>query len=222
MKKVLVLLTLVAAVSAYSQGTIVFNNRVLTATPPIQVPISYANGAGGLAGPVTAGVLPDNTVNVNASGFGGINAKAALYGGAVGTAEADLVLLLNGAGTIGAVGFRSGTLAGFVNVGTDSTRVLKAANGGAPLGQGVFQVRAWDVGIAGVNTWADAMGHSVGYFGTSTLLTIGPLGGGSPPATPPNLVGLASFSMAFVPEPSVIGLGILGAIAGLMVFRRRS
>ncbi len=40
MKKVLVLLTLVAAVSAYSQGTVNFHNQEYGSHPAINAPIS--------------------------------------------------------------------------------------------------------------------------------------------------------------------------------------
>lgn len=213
MKKVLVLLALVAAVSAYSQGTINFNNRVTTATPAISAPVSYLGD-----GPMAAGLIDSTrTVQSGAFTYGGVNAQVALYGGAVGTAEDSLVLL------VPAVGFRSGALAGFANVGTAGSRTVDSV---APGGTGLFQVRVWDAGVAGVASYEAAQQlisatHGV-YLGKSAVLTIGPLGGGSPPVTAPNLVGLTAFNTTFniVPEPSVIGLGILGAFAGLMVFRR--
>jgi len=76
---------------------------------------------------------------------------------------------------------------------------------------GVLQVRAWD-SLSGA-TWDTAT-----IRGQSPLLTT--LSLGQAPATPPNMVGLQSFSLVPVPEPSTIALAILGA-AGLFLRRRK-
>jgi hypothetical protein len=143
MKKVLVLLALVAAVSAYSQGTINFNNRVTTAVPAINAPISYEAGGPMAPGNISSAV----SVTAGAYTYGGANAQAALYGGAVGTAEDSLVLL------VPAVGFRSGTLAGYVNVGTAGNRTVDSV---PPGGTGLFQVRVWDAGAPGIASYEAA------------------------------------------------------------------
>lgn len=218
MKKILALVALVAAVSAYSQGTVNFNNRVVTAG--IQAPISYADG--NAAGPMAVGSLVSSLVTGTAGAYtyGGDAAQAALYGGAPGTPENNLVLLTP------AVGFKNGSLAGYVNVGTAGTRTIDTI---APGNAAIVQIRAWDPGVTGVASYEAAAAlvsatHGV-YLGKSGILSISALGGtppGAPTITPPNLTGLQSFSIVYtVPEPSIIGLGILGAVAGLMVFRRR-
>jgi len=56
--------------------------------------------------------------------------------------------------------------------------------------------------------------------GISPLDNISALGGtGSPPATNPDMQGLESFSLAEIPEPSTIALGVIGA--STLLFRRR-
>jgi len=205
MKKLVVLLTLIATASAFSQGQVNFNNKVSSSA--IDAPISY------LDGPV-AGTRPNATVNVN--GFGGINAMAGLYGGAAGTAEGSLVLLTP------ALPFRStAATAGYIdstypnNTG-NSIRIL---DGVAPQTAAVFQVRAWDTGLSRAASYEEALLAPAYYSGKSVLINIASIGGGS--VGPSQLVGLQPFAMSYVPEPSIIGLGLLGAVAGMVVFRRR-
>lgn len=220
MKKLVTLLALVATYSAYSQGTVNFNNWVGL---NIQAPVTYAAG-----GPVVAGQRASSASPQVADGaftYGGQFAQAALYGApGAGRAEADLVII------VPAVGFRT-DIAGAVNTGTSATRAVQGADAGKPA---TLQVRAWDAGeILADNSYEGALAATATrgvYAGKSALLAIASLGGtptdGSPPITAPNLTGLGKVAipMTFyaVPEPSIIGLGILGAVAGLMVFRRRS
>jgi len=221
MKKLLVLSILIAAVSAYPQGQVNFNNRVTTATPPVNAPISYE-----AAGPMAAvgKVNSATTVVAGSLTYGGANALAALYGGALGSTEAQMVLL------IPSIGFKSGAAAGYVST-ADPPGTTRTINGILPGAKALVQVRAWDSGDVS-DSYEDAAAkisanHGV-YLGKSMIMQV-TLGGGSPPVTPPNLVDevsglpMAAFSMGyFVPEPSIIGLGILGAVAGLFVFRRRN
>lgn len=219
MKKTLVLLTCVAAVSAYSQGTVNFVTRNTGAG--VNSVITYTNLSE--AGPIANGAKPSAVISVDSGGFiwGGINARAGLYGAANGTARDGLVLLTP------SVGFRTGAAAGYVDPGSVTERVVAGVPGGQ---RAVFQVRAWDTGTAGVETYEAAVLISRDrkvYLGESPLLADVILGNdtsGGTPTLPANLAGLQNFSMDYVgvPEPSVIGLGILGAVAGLLVFRRRN
>lgn len=218
MKKTLVLLTCVAAVSAYSQGTVNFNNRIGTT---VNAPITYTNLSN--VGPIADGAKPSAAVSVASDGYvwGGANAKAGLYGAANGSTAGQLVLLAP------SVGFRTGAAAGYIDPGSSAQRTVDGVLGGA---QAVFQVRAWDTGTTGVDSYEAAAALTATrrvYLGVSPLLPNIVLGNdtsGGTPTLPANLVGLAPFAMDYVgvPEPSIIGLGILGAVAGLMVFRRRS
>jgi len=147
--------------------------------------------------------MPDGTTPVSGAGF-----SAQLY--------ADI------GGSFTAIGsplaFRTGAGAGSW-AGIDTT-----VNGIAPGASGTFQVRVWDNNGGAFTSFASALaaGRLTGISGNITSL---PLGGGSPPATSPNIVGnptainnLQPFSMQ-VPEPSTIALGLLGAAA--LLLRRR-
>ncbi len=203
MKKLVVLLTLVAAASAFSQGQVNFNNRLTTFG--VDAPISYPAG-----GPAPAGRI--NGL-VTADPWSGWNARVALYGGPAGTAESALTLITP------AVPFRTtAATAGYIDPnfgGGNSTRTVSGVAIGAP---GVFQVRAWDTGAA-CDSYEAALQAGQYYAGKSVLVNIASLGGGS--IAPSPLTGLTAFSISFVPEPSIIGLGLLGAVAGMVVFRRR-
>jgi len=84
-----------------------------------------------------------------------------------------------------------------------------------------LSLAAWYNGGGTITSLAAAEAAKVPY-GWSTPFSLTGLGGtGSPPATPPDLVGLTSFSLvtSAVPEPGTITLGLMGAAAFLA--RRR-
>jgi len=89
-------------------------------------------------------------------------------------------------------------------------------------GFGLFQVRVWESGAGA--SWSEAMaGGNANYqAGHSAILRVDT---GDPtlvPAqTPAALTGLTAFQLQPIPEPSVIGLGLLGAGALLMLRRRK-
>jgi hypothetical protein len=88
----------------------------------------------------------------------------------------------------------------------------EAVDAGLAAGSDVFvQVQAWAT-IDG--------GYGVNEFGQSVIGTATLGGAGSPPSAPGAPVGLESFQLAFIPEPSTIALGLLGG-AALLLFRRR-
>jgi len=80
-------------------------------------------------------------------------------------------------------------------------------------GQAVnVQLKAWmTTGPGAGATWEAAQSK-----GASTVFSVTPT---VAPATPPDLVGLTSFNITIVPEPSTIALGVLGAAA--LLLRRR-
>lgn len=105
------------------------------------------------------------------------------------------------------VAFRSGKAAGYFSGGAVDT--------GLAAGTQVFlQVQAWNT--ADGATYADAEA-AFGPIGASNVIGLNVT---APPDTPPNMVGLEGFSVAIVPEPSTMALGLLG-IAALMLRRRR-
>jgi hypothetical protein len=93
--------------------------------------------------------------------------------------------------------FRTGNAAGYV-VPVDVTLGNVAAGAKASLQMKVAST--------------DGLGS-----GASKVFSVTTGGGTLPPA---NLAGLEAFSVTYVPEPSTIALGLLGA-AGLLVLRRR-
>jgi hypothetical protein len=98
-------------------------------------------------------------------------------------------------------------------------------NGGkvlTPLAQGssaAVQLRAWTASAG--SSYEAASTVSTAQIGKSGVLTL-TLGGDqlSPPAVPVNLVGLTSFQLKLVPEPSTLALGALAGLA-LLAIRRK-
>jgi len=88
--------------------------------------------------------------------------------------------------------------------------------GVAPNTAATLVVRVWDSTSGDTYDTASVKGKSA-PFQSLNLGGIDPSSGN--PLTPPKLVGLASFNLAGVPEPSTIALGALGAAA--LVLRRR-
>jgi hypothetical protein len=99
-----------------------------------------------------------------------------------------------------------------------------APDGSAAGSSAWFQVRAWETAFGTSYEAArdnkQQQGGRLALIGTSNIIKVGPLGGG--PIATPSLVGagLKGFVLVPVPEPSVIGLGMLG-IGALLLLRRR-
>jgi hypothetical protein len=113
------------------------------------------------------------------------------------------------------------SLAGGVNAGV--VRIEGITPSGAPAW---FQVRAWE-NVLGVGTTWEQMLVSPGpgrppLAGTGNIAKIDTADPTtSPPGVPPNTaITLKGFVMVPIPEPSVIGLGVLG-FGALLLLRRR-
>jgi hypothetical protein len=167
----------------------------------------------------TVGALAQGQVNFNNRVVGVVDVKvfdtdgttglagdvftAGLYTGAAGAAEGTFAL--SGATAI----FRTGAGAGYFIGGVRTT----AFPGNTAI---QAQVRAWETSGGASYELASAAGKKVGK---SNILTVTVT---EAPNTPPDLVGLQSFSLAggvVIPEPSTIALGVLGAAA--LLLRRR-
>jgi hypothetical protein len=194
MKKLLLLaVLLVAGYGALAQGTVNFSNGAAGVNAPVRDV---------LGGPLLAG-----------SGF-----TAGLYAGPSGTIWSSLTLAAPTSA------FATGASAGYFFGG--SHVVAGVAEGG----QAAYQVRVWSSNFATWDlAWAayqagDAsakvgVSSSTAWTGTGLPTVVGTtpnLGGLS---APPNLLGLQSFQLYAVPEPSAIALGLLGAAA--LLLRRR-
>ena len=160
--------------------------------------INFNNLASGATPPINAPILrPDGTGAGLAPG--GSSAQLYLVSGSTFTAIPTVLQ------------FRTSpaAAAGYVNNG-GTVQVPNVAGGTAVQ----VVVRAWENGAAGGATWDTALTR-----GQSAILNLTLGGAGSPPSVPTDLVGLTSFTMAVIPEPSTMALGLLGAAA--LLYRRR-
>jgi hypothetical protein len=211
MKKVLLTLTLVGfAASVLAQGTITYLNNGSGFKAPVYGP-EVGNTALRKTGNTTAGIPTGTQVYTGAllagSGF------VAQYWAAQGNNMAESALI--GATTLNT--FRTGTAAGFLAVTTATFQGIADAYASG----GTVQLRAWDNSSGQYNTWdAARIAWNQGLIaaGMSELFNIPSFGGQT--VTAPNPVGITSFNIYFIPEPTTFALAGLGA-AALMIFRRR-
>lgn len=208
MKKIIVTtLAVVVAVGAFAQGTITLNNRVSgVLVVPIYNPdpLNIQRSVQGNA--TTNGGSTDWT---GFTGVSGTNFTAQLFGGPQGTAFDSLQPVLP------STPFRTGAAAGYFSPATGTVPgVGSTVNGG---GIATLQLRAWDNQGGTITSWAQVLGNPTILHGSSPTFDSQPLGGGL--ITSPNLIGLQSFNLFAVPEPSVIALGVLGV--GALLLRRR-
>jgi len=203
---------LAAAATLLAQGQISFINLAADVRAPIYGPLGPGDTTA-IVGNTSSGV-PAGTANYGGRPLlAGSGYTAALFAGPQGSDEGSLQF-------VAMTTFRTGTLAGyFASVGA-AVQIP-----GVPGGQvATLQVRVWDNLGGTVNDWATAESLWLSgqiAAGKSPLFNSLPLGGaGEPPSLPPNLVGLQSFNIYYVPEPGTLALLGLGAL-GLMVFRRK-
>jgi hypothetical protein len=242
------------AVGAYAQGSIVWSDYVggstgstaftITiwspnpASPTMQQIGNTATDAPG-GGTVYGGVpLGGSTTGTGSTAYGNGNAwTIALYAStsastAVVLTTADEVAsstFENMGGTGKANILESPSLGGgpgyagawSLNFGSSAATLLPGTTAGS-AGGSQLQLAAWYSG-GGVTSYATAFSEGL-PAGASEVGILNGLGGGSPPATAPDLggLGITSFSLATtVPEPSTIALGVIGASAFLMRLRRK-
>ncbi|MGA4643816.1 PEP-CTERM sorting domain-containing protein [Limisphaera sp. 4302-co] len=206
-----VALATVFAVGALAQGTITFNNRV----------------AGVVIAPIYGPLGPNDTVSIIGNTSSGLPAGSADYGGRPLLAGSGFTAQLFAAPgnnqpesslqpATPTTTFRTGAAAGFV---VPTTATLPNVAPDAPAA--TVQLRVWDNLGGTVTTWAQAEALWLSgqiAAGKSALFNVAAIGGTF--NTPPNLVGLQSFNIYYVPEPGTLALLGLGAL-GLMVFRRK-
>ncbi|MCX7866962.1 MAG: PEP-CTERM sorting domain-containing protein [Limisphaera sp.] len=212
MKKLVISLVTTAAVaSALAQGTVTFNNRVV----------------GVVVAPIYGPLGPNDTVSIVGNTSAGTPAGTADYGGRPLLAGSGYTAQLFAAPGAGAAEsslqpatptttFRTGAAAGFV---VAATATLQGVPADAPVA--TLQLRVWDNRGGTVTTWAQAEALWLSgqiAAGKSPLFNVNAIGGIF--NTPPNLVGLQSFNIYYIPEPGTLALLGLGAL-GLMIFRRK-
>ena len=192
MKKILLIgaLAMVAAVSSYGQGSVSFANSGTTS----RVWYEAQPGAGTTWVPAGAGFTAELVYapdGTPTTAFDG----AAVRVGATTTFGPQGGLFSGGGRTV--------------------TSITPAG------GFGLFQVRVWET--AKGNDYRSALLDATAHAGASGILRVDTGDPTSVPpgtATPLNSAGLASFTVTLVPEPSVIGLGLLG-VGTLLMLRRR-
>jgi hypothetical protein len=210
MKKLITLSALtLLVVSTQAQGLVTFQNR--DAANGILARVSDVGGA-----------FLDGAAGRIALLGGPTSAQEAVIvaGSATASKVGTLTQLVSPNTGAGSVPFRTGsTLAGYANVGSDSTRVLVGVGFGA---QAKLQLVAW----TGASTdWSSAFSAAAAdgslHVGASAPWTV--TTGADPTVFPPLNTGMAGFSLASiatVPEPSTMALaGLAGA--SLLIFRRR-
>jgi hypothetical protein len=232
MKKILILAaSFVGAVGAFAQGTVIFADNSASTGGALQIDV-YAPQ---LASPgtettgnsssdipsgstvYTGGLIGGNTTATGSTGYGnGANFSAELYGAAGSTVQPFSAL--------SPVSQYSSTFF-TVTAGAGLFKAVSPAGdpgiAGSSAGSATLALAAWYNGGGTITSLSAAEAAHVPY-GWSTPFVLSGLGNtGTPPATPPVLTGLTSFSLVTpVPEPGTITLGIMGAAAFLM--RRRS
>lgn len=198
-KSIIALLAVLTAGSVFAQGTIVYYNRITgSVVAPIYGP-ELDNPALALTGNTTAGTPAGVTVYTGAP-LAGTGFTAELWAGAT----ADSLVAVPGTQK----DFRTGGFAGAIN----SSGLVVTIPGFAEAATPFLQVRAWDNEGGTILNWDDAQ-----IKGASLPFVSAPLGGLAPP---PNMVGLTSFNLHVIPEPSTFALLGLGAL-GMFLFRRK-
>jgi len=230
MKKNLLVIAGLLCVSAgaFAQGTIQFNNRIVsTSTSAIVAPIydvdpndqlGHKNGQ-----PATAATapIPSGTQVYNGPALVGSGFTASIWARPAGTAGPFVQAAttpFRAAGSTSTPGFWviPGTAAVLSNVASD------------PAVRAEIVIRVWDNKGGTITSWDQLYDPATGIANAQNALVhrgeslafvdSDQLGGGT--VLPPTLRGLQSFQLYIVPEPSTIALGILGA-GCLFLLRRR-
>jgi hypothetical protein len=213
MKKTLVVaMALACAASAFAQGTVVFNNII---SGVLRAPIYGPLGPGdtvSLVGNGPSPSIPAGTVDYGGRPLlAGAGYTAQLFA-APGANQPESSLQPATPTTT----FRTGSAAGYV---AQVTATLPNVPPDAPVA--TLQLRVWDNMGGTVTTWAQAEALWLsGQIAAGKSLTFNVNAIGGVFNVPPNLVGLQSFNIYYVPEPGTLALLGLGAL-GLMVFRRK-
>jgi len=229
-----VLLTLLPAQVANAQGTVIFDNRIpggpgVGQTTHVWSPSTTTAGLS-LVG-FGSNDSPSGTTPFAASGMTliGANGTGGKYGGAttfaqligaVGAGAPESSLVPVGQTATFRTGAGAGTVAWPSSQGPDD---VLTGNPGIPADApfATFELVAWDNSSGAYPTWSQA---SLGWMaaqiacGKSGEFTVSNIGGSINP--PASLLGLTSFNLYLIPEPSTCALAGLGAGA-LLAWRRR-
>jgi len=213
MKKALVIALMAAcAQGAFAQGSVNFVNNVTGVFKSLIYDVNPAARDVQQKGQ-SASDLPTGSTVYGGAALAGTGYTVQLWWADGTVTDASTLALANNATS----SFRTGGAAG-IWTGTTATLPGEVGGGGTHV---TAEIRVWDNQGGTLGTWASAsqlFGTGLKH-GTSGLFGIDNIGGGT--ATTPNMVGLQSFSLISVPEPSTIALGIAGGL-GLLFMRRRN
>jgi hypothetical protein len=210
-KLILASLALTCALGAFAQGTVVFNNRVSgTLVTYVYAPLAtdrLFHQIGNGADSTPAGTTDwSKFTKISGSGY----LATLMSAPTAGAAESALAFASVTSS------FRTGGAAGNV---AGITLTLPNVAAGANIA--TLQMFAWDNSDGKYATaqaaW-DAWKNGDIAGGVSGTFNLEAIGGGL--NSNPNLTGLQSFNLYYVPEPSSMALAGLGA-AALLIFRRR-
>jgi hypothetical protein len=203
-KLVLAVCVTACAVTASAQGTIVFGNYIPNSVvAPIYGP-SPVNPSEAIQGNDPFGLPPGMTVYSGQLLTAADKVTVQLWGG---PNASSLAPVPGAEATIGVQGL-------FATLSTPVTIAGVASGSMAYL-----QLRAWQNQGGILASWGQAYAAalvSTEAVGESAVFLSQPLGG----IPPPNMVGLTSFNIHTVPEPSIPALVGFGA-AALFIFHRR-
>jgi len=211
---VIAIASLISA-SAFGQGQINFNNRVVGVVVAPVYGVNPASPTVRLSGNATT-----NGGSVNYSGIplvAGTNYSAQIFYGPAGTTDP---LTMQATDPSTQVPFRSTAATG----GFIQNQAAAVTLNGIDFGQtAAIQMRVWDNRGGTINSWAQSQSARLSdptlATGMSDIFQVAMSANASIP--PPNMVGLTSFNLTVVPEPSVIALGAL-ALGALLLRRRKS
>jgi hypothetical protein len=248
MKKTLTLIALMAgAVGGYAQGTVIWADYQGSGATTFSITIWSPNPASPSVQQI-GNTSTDGSPNGGSTVYGGVPLGGSATGSGVtayGNGAAWTIALYASTSSSTPVTLQTSNEVAsstfYTTGGTGKANVLEtpALGGGAGYagswtggGSAIalpgattsaqIQLAAWYSG-GGVTSYSGAVSAGV-PVGASEIGMLSGLGGsGSPPATPPDLagIGITSFSLTTIPEPSTITLGVIGASAFLMRLRRK-
>jgi hypothetical protein len=202
---------LLGVASVLAQGTINYNNRQSDVDARVYGPLGPGDMTA-ITGQSPIGIPPGTTDYGGRPFLAGAGYYAELWAGPANSPEGSLAPV---PGTL--TTFRTGAFAGYF-----VPSPLAIPIPGVPPGSvATLQLRVWENLGGTVSDWATAEARWLNGLlaaGKSPLFQSLPLGGGI--MLPPNLVGLQSFNIYYIPEPGTLALLGLGAL-GLMIFRRK-
>lgn len=202
---------LLGVANVLAQGTINYNNRQSDVRAPVYGPLGPGDTTA-ITGQSSIGIPAGTTDYGGRPLLAGAGYFAQLWAGPANSPESSLAPV---PGTL--TTFRTGAFAGYFAPPPEAITIP-----GVPQGSvATLQLRVWDNLGGTVSDWATAEARWLNGLlaaGRSPLFQSLPLGGGI--VLPPNLVGLQSFNIYYIPEPGTLALLGLGAL-GLMIFRRK-